>query len=817
MSKPVAAHPLTAATPARILQIEDNPLDAELSQITLERAGFRARFTLVDTEQRMRDALAGQPFDLILSDFLLPLFSGATALDIAQTLCPQTPFIFVSGVSGEETAVEMMRRGATDYVLKQRLGLLPKSVERALTLVREQTRRQQVEAALKTSQINVRLATEAGKLGMWDYRPLTGELIWDLRCREMFGIGPDDQVDLALYTRCVHPDDRERMGQVIAQCTHSPQFSECNADYRIVLPDGRIRWVNTLGKSFFENGRCIQFLGVLLDVTERQLAREAISQQNVVLEERVAARTQERDRVWALSHDMLAVMRADLTPITLNPAWADALGWPLSDLLAGSLGRYIDEADLEATLAALQQPQQDETAVRFETRFRCANGEERWLAWTAVNADGLHYCIARDVTADKARLEELATANCELIKQIHQRQRMEATMQKMQRLEAVGQLTAGVAHDFNNLLTVVLSNATFLEHDLRSITLADKTRQRLANIRNAGQRGGKLTSQLLTFSRQQQLAPRAANLNQTVEAMLELLRSTIGGSVQVITGLEPDLWTAMVDTTQIEMVILNLAINARDAMDGGGTLYINTANAQFAQEDNGAGAPGAGDFVRLTVRDSGHGMSPDVLARAFEPFFTTKEVGKGSGLGLAQVYGFARQSGGGVTIETKENEGTSVNVYLPRLAHPVAEPQAPCDQPTIAVGNDSITLLVVDDDEAVGELTAAHLADLGYRVERATSGKSALALLAAHPQINALVADFAMPEMNGAELAMAARTLRPDLPVVFVTGYIELGKLDLPHSGIVQKPYSVEQLADMVRQQLNQVPALTPDTAAPLQ
>ncbi|KAF0812697.1 Sensor kinase CckA [Andreprevotia sp. IGB-42] len=794
----------------QVLLIEDSPLDAELTQIMLERAGYRASYVVVDSEAGMRAALQGQPFELILSDFVLPGFSGLAALEIARLHCPDVPFIFVSGVTGEETAVDMMRRGATDYILKQRLALLPKSVERALTLVCERSRRYQAERALAASQINVQLAVASGQFGMWDYRPPTGELIWDARCKEMFGLPADAHVDLDVFTHGVHPDDRARMAQVVADTTRSPEQSECNTDYRVQLPNGQIRWVNTCGKAFFDRGICTHFVGLLMDVTERHAASAAMVRLNDVLEELVLIRTRERDRIWALSHDMLAVMRDDLTPITLNPAWSDTLDVPHDTLLAGSIYRFIDDEDIPGTQDWLRSLAEGHAAVRFKTRVHGGKGEkgrQYWLAWTVVRADGLLYCVVRDDTQERARLEELAASNQQLLSQIEQRERVEATLQKMQRLEAVGQLTAGVAHDFNNLLTVVLSNARFTERELRAFEIPDKTLQRLATISSAAQRGGKLTTQLLTFSRQQQLAPKAVNLNRMVDTMLELLRSTMGGSVQLDTALADNLWAALVDPTQIEMVILNLAINARDASDVGGTLQISTRNVTVETQAPGPGAPEPGEYVCLSVQDSGRGMSAAVLARAFEPFFTTKEVGKGSGLGLAQVYGFARQSGGGVSIDTRENVGTTVSVYLPRINAPTPEAAAEPAAMAGAQADQHMTLLVVDDDAAVREANTQQLADFGYQVIEADSGTAALALLGNNPQIDALVADFAMPGMNGAELAGEARKLRPMLPVVFVTGYVELGRLDLPNSGIVQKPYSPEQLANSVSELLKAQPA----------
>jgi signal transduction histidine kinase len=395
------------------------------------------------------------------------------------------------------------------------------------------------------------------------------------------------------------------------------------------------------------------------------------------------------------------------------------------------------------------------------------------------------------------RTAELEDANRQLAAQIVERERVESALRQAQRLEAVGQLTSGVAHDFNNLLTVVLGNLGQLEK-----TLVDAgSRRRLRMMAEAAERGAQLTAQLLAFSRRQRLEPRPVDLNEAVLSMHDLLQSTMGGSVRLITRLQPALWPAMIDPTQIELVILNLAINARDAMAVGGELTVETSNVTL-------GAPGrpedppAGDYVMVAVRDTGAGMAPEVLARVFEPFFTTKEVGKGSGLGLSQVFGLAKQSGGGVRIESAPGKGASVEVYLPRSAQaPEPAPAPGPDVPAAAPADRKV--LVVDDDHAVREVTAAMLVDLGYEVMEAGSGGAALDLLARHTDIDLLLLDFAMPGMNGAEVAREARLRRPQLPILFITGYADTAALpQAPAYGILRKPFRSDELAARLKTML---------------
>ena len=331
----------------------------------------------------------------------------------------------------------------------------------------------------------------------------------------------------------------------------------------------------------------------------------------------------------------------------------------------------------------------------------------------------------------------------------------------------------------------------------QSGSLPTQVADRLGSMRNAANRGATLTRQLLAFSRRQRLEPQTVDFNEIVTGIRDLLQTTLGGSVNLQTELATDLWPARVDPTQIEMVILNLAINARDAMEVGGSLKVQTANCSLRTAPARPEEPEPGDYVALSVQDTGSGMPDEVLAKAFEPFFTTKQVGKGSGLGLAQVYGFAKQSGGGVRIDTRPGHGTTVHVYLPRAAAGATEAPlaAPVAAPGVARRDSARTLLLVDDDDAVREATAALLAMHGFRIAEAADGPGALAQARARPDIDAVIADFAMPKMNGAELARQLRVLRPDLPLLFMTGFAELGALDdVPEDFVLQKPIGEAEL-----------------------
>ena len=476
--------------------------------------------------------------------------------------------------------------------------------------------------------------------------------------------------------------------------------------------------------------------------------------------------------------------------IETQPSWSD---FPFLVLThrGGSVERNPMARRLSVTLGNvgfLERPFHPTTlvsAVRTALRGRRRQYEARERIEEIRRAEGL---LERRVAE---RTAELEAANRQLAAQIAEREKAESALRQAQRLEAVGQLTSGVAHDFNNLLTVVMGNV----EQLRRGETDPKVLRRLDMMSEASVRGARLTAQMLAFSRRQKLEPRAVDLNETVRSMGDMLQSAIGGSVQIEPPqLAPDLWSAMIDPTQIELVILNLAINARDAMAVGGRLTIRTENVTVGDPQRPE-EPAAGDYVVVSVADTGSGMTDQVLGRAFEPFFTTKEVGKGSGLGLSQVFGLAKQSGGGVRIDTEIGKGTVIRVFLPRAeAAPVADPLPSGELQTARASG--LIVLVVDDDEAVREVTANFLDDLGYEVIEAGSGGAALEQLERHPKIDAVILDFAMPGMNGADLARELRLRRPGAPILFATGYADAEALtDIGDHLIVHKPFTQVELA----------------------
>ena len=782
----------------QILLLEDSEIDAELLSAHLEKAEIQFRLVRAVNRREFVGALEDGGCELILADYSLPDFDGLSALNIAKALQPQTPFIFVSGVVGEEFATNALKRGATDYIMKRNLTRLATAVDRALEQARDRAERREAAEALHRSETRARLAIEGAELGLWDYDPRKDELTLDERCRSFFGLAGDGVLQYRAFLGFVHPDDRDEVdANIKAAVAWTPdRAGGFSVEFR-VRSRGRLeRWLASRGQAVFVDGVCTRFLGVLRDTTQERQVQDALRALTTNLEMQVADRTVERDAIWRLSRDIFAVAGFDGRLRRTNPAWNGMLGHDPEALAGANLTLLIHPDELSEMREAIRRLSRGEVIERLETRIRDADGHWRWISWTAAPEGDAFYAVGRDVSAERSAAEVLAQRNRELAAEIAERERIEAALRQMQRLEAVGQLTSGVAHDFNNLLTVILGNIAFIERSMQSTSSpAKNTGERLAQMRTAAERGAQLTAQMLAFSRRQKLEPKPVDLNDTVVGMRGLLQSTLGGSIRIETVLKPDLWPALVDPTQIELIILNLAINARDAMEVGGALTVETANVILTDEPERPEEPGPGEYVMIAVNDTGPGMDPEVLAKAFEPFFTTKQVGKGSGLGLAQVYGFAKQSGGGARIDSRAGEGASVKVFLPRAAAgATGQEPAPALPAPDSLGPRAV--LVVDDDSAVREVTATMLSHLGLSVTEAGSGGAALDLLRAGRKFDLLLVDYAMPGMNGADVAREARALSPALEVIFITGYADLKALrEVGEERIVRKPFRGEELA----------------------
>jgi PAS domain S-box-containing protein len=557
--------------------------------------------------------------------------------------------------------------------------------------------------------------------------------------------------------------------------------------------DGSRTFLDVSASRWTSDGR-VFVTAILRDISERRAAEEALRELNTSLERRVEERTQERDRIWQVSRDMLGVAAADGTWISVNPAWTTTLGW-LPEEIRGRSSEWLEHPDdrrkMRDAVASLALPEQN---AEFESSFRTRDGDYRVLSWTAVNVDGLLYCVARDITEQRRQQEALAKA--------------EDALRQAQKMEAVGQLTGGLAHDFNNLLTGILGALELLQIRISQGRYRDVERY-ISTAQGAANRAAALTHRLLAFSRRQTLDPKATNVNRLVANMSELINNTLGPEIEMTFTTAPELWTTLVDPNQLENALLNLCINARDAMPDGGKLTIQTGNRTLDSVEAFSFEMRPGDYVCLSVTDTGTGMSEEVVQRAFDPFYTTKPLGEGTGLGLSMIYGFTKQSGGQVKISSAVGLGTTVSLLLPRHSEQETTAENTKDLSSAPRAGAGETVLIVDDEPSVRMLVTEVLGELGYTAIEAADGASALQVLRSDTRIDLLVTDVGLPGgMNGRQLADFGRTARPDLKILFITGYAEKAAMGVAgldkKMAILTKPFAMEGLAGRIKDLLLQ-------------
>jgi PAS domain S-box-containing protein len=506
----------------------------------------------------------------------------------------------------------------------------------------------------------------------------------------------------------------------------------------------------------------------------------------------VAALDRERrraDRIWTNSRDLMIVIDAAGILQSASPAWTRVLGHPFESVVGRDIWGFVLAEDIEATQRALSQAIGEAEVTGFENRYITADGGYRWLSWNTSRERGLVYAYGRDITDQKNNEAALLAA--------------EDALRQSQKMEAVGQLTGGIAHDFNNLLTGIMGSLEMMQRKAAQGQTADVARYAAAATTSANRAAG-LTQRLLAFSRRQSLDPKSVDANQLARGMDELIRRTIGEAIELEFVVAGGLWRTRCDPNQLESAILNLAINARDAMPDGGRLTIETANshidAAYARQHRFASP---GQYVTVSITDTGHGMSADIISKAFDPFFTTKPIGQGTGLGLSMIYGFARQSEGFVKIYSEIAQGTTVRLYLPR--HHGGDTSEPVDEITSAarpISEKSKVIMVVEDEPAVMALVVDVLEGLGHVVVQAMDGPSGLEILLSNQPVDLLITDVGLPGLNGRQLADAARSKRRDLKILFVTGYahnaaVGNGLLE-PGMEIMTKPFAIDILADRV-------------------
>jgi PAS domain S-box-containing protein len=525
------------------------------------------------------------------------------------------------------------------------------------------------------------------------------------------------------------------------------------------------------------DGKVIGVCAVTNESTRAVRSGQALRELNASLEVEVDQRTRERDQIWAIARDLYLVMARDGLYRNVNPAWQLELGYEVSEVVGLGFDELVHPDDLDRARDAATQLFEGEIVEDLELRMRAKDGAYRWFAWTCVPDGDVVYAMGRDT---------------------QRRRDIEDQLRHAQKLEAIGRLTGGIAHDFNNILGGIGGAIEVVTERFESGRL-DGTRRLLDAAGGAVKRAAGLTHRLLAYSRQQALSLSDVDANAIVGGLDLLLRPLLGERVALELDLQADLWRTLSDASQLESAILNLAINARDAMPGGGTLTIRTRN-----ETRRKGSGTSTDHVVVAVSDTGTGMSAAVAEKAFDPFFTTKAIGQGTGLGLSMVHGFARQTGGRAEIASVPGRGTTVTLWLPRHAGVPSAAHAHV-APAECQGCGQRVLLV-EDEAMLRSLAREVLEEAGYLVTECAEGNEALAHLRGELPPDILVTDIGLPGIDGRQVAITARDTLPDLPILFMTGYAWEAFADAPvlpeHAAILSKPFSVHALVTAVTELL---------------
>jgi len=656
------------------------------------------------------------------------------------------------------------------------------------------------EASLSTDQVSDRLRAvlaAAGASGTWDWDIVGDTLHFDERFADLYGLDVEAGtagVPTETFFTAIHPEDRARMKIAVAGILGGAElFSK---EFRVQAPDGSVLWMHGRGQGHSDGSdRPVRFTGLLVDVTERK-------------------RTEERLRIAQSAGGVGTFEYSDgFATASVSTEFCRLLGLhPARTLPVRTINGVVQEGG-----SLIPEAEQASDLLHGEFCIvRNDDGVQRWIARRGEivrDSETSSYRfigVIYDVTAAKEaeeRLRELnETLEARVEEEIAERQQAEDSLRQAQKMEAVGHLTGGIAHDFNNLLTIIIGNIDTVIRRLDSSS-DPRAKRSLDNALKGAERAAALTQRLLAFSRRQPLDPKQVDVGRLLAGMSDLLTRSITETIAIQVHSAADLWSIEVDPHQLENAILNLAVNARDAIGGSGELTINAENVAIAAGDGSPSFLHPGDYVRISVADTGEGMAPETVAKVFDPFFTTKEVGKGTGLGLSMVYGFAKQSGGHIRIESELGVGTTVSLYLPRAGSGLDEL---IEEPGIAVelGKCNETILVVEDDDDVRDYTVEILRELGYRVVEAHDGQTALRLFERADQpVQLLLTDVVMPVMSGSELAERARALQPSLKVLFTSGYtrdaiMRDGRLE-PGLDLLSKPFTYTSLAAKVRDLLD--------------
>jgi PAS domain S-box-containing protein len=763
--------------PIRILYVDDNPLDRDLVRDSLEREQEGFQLIEASSRQEFEERLQEGNFDLVLSDFNILGFEGLQVIEAVKAKDPDLPVIIVTGTGSEEIAVESMRSGAADYIIKtpNHIKRLPVTIGAVLEKRHLQIEKEQAEAALRRSEAKYRELVENANSIILRLDP-EGRITFFNEFAQLFFGYPLEEILGQHALGSIVPEIESTGLDLRAKISDLVRHPERYAftDNENMRRNGDRVWVSWTNKAIRDtSGMIKEILCVGNDITELRRAQEAFT-------------------TLVNSAPIGIYIAQDGRFRLLNPAIPKLTGYLPSELVDRDVFLLVapefEPLVREQTRKMLEMA--DPPPVEFQIITK--DGQRRWIMETIAPTlyDGgravLGYCL--DITEQKEMAHQLLQA---------------------QKMEAIGILAGGLAHDFNNLLTAIMGYSEIMMMDLRQ---DDPFHLYVEEIAKAASRGASLTNRLLAFSRKQILQPRVVNLNEVVLDLEKMLRRLIGEDIELLTVIDQELGPIKGDPGQIEQIIMNLAVNARDAMPEGGKLTIETANV-FLDEAYTRGHVGLapGPYVMLAVSDNGTGMDAETMSHIFEPFYTTKESGKGTGLGLATVYGIVKQSGGNICFYSEPGQGTTCKVYLPRVAEGEVEVRPKTTPSTPLAGKE--TILLVEDDAALRELICTALRRQGFAVLEAANGGEALLICENQKApIHLVLTDVVMPQMSGSALAERLQLIHPEMKVLYMSGYtenaiVQAGVLE-SKINFIPKPFRMLSLMQKVREVL--------DTASPL-
>ena len=761
-----------APTRLRVLILEDNQPDAELFIRKLQEAGFELDADTVDTEQAFVASLRFRAYDLILSDYTIPQWSGLEAFRFVKRSGINVPFVLVTGTLGEEAAVDLIKEGVADYILKDRLTRLPSAVRRALDekLTRDEAAR--ARQALRDSEEKVRLLLDSTAEAIYGVNLQGNCTFCNPACARLLGYDhPSDLLGKQMHSLSHHTRAEGTPYSIedCPICTAVRAGREFHLDEELLWKkDGSSFPVECWSHPMLHDGKSIGSVVTFLDISERKQIEYNLRRLAAVVES---------------SQDAIISATLDGMILTWNLGAEQIYGYPRAQVLGKSLGIIVP-------------PDQQNEFHGILKKISWGEKVEQ-LATICLRKDGTQVPVSLSVSSIKDPHGRIVGASA-IARDVTETKRLEEMFLQAQKMEAVGRLAGGVAHDFNNLLGVILGYSDIVEGRLKD---DDPVRAKVAQIKKAGQNAARLTRQLLAFSRQQILDPRILDLNSVVTDVQKMLQRLIGADVEMVTALSPNLACVKADQGQLEQVIMNLIVNSRDAMPDGGSLTIETSNVHlddlYVQSHPELAA---GSFVMLAVTDTGTGIDPETQKHIFEPFFTTKEQGKGTGLGLSTVYGVVKQSGGFISVSSEVGRGTTFKIYLPQTSS--AAERDDIEPRRLFEGTE--TVLVVEDEESLRKLTCEMLVENHYTVLEASNGFEAHELAQLHQgTIHLLLTDVVMPRISGPSLAKSLMARNPNMKVLYMSGYMNssvVQELAISGSEFLQKPFTSDTLTRKIRE-----------------